>query len=370
MNKKKLAIICADYRQTPLVHKAREMGIETHCFAWDRDDSVCKEIADFFHPISILEKERILDVCREIKIDGVTSIVFDRAVSTVSYIAQGMGLIGNNYEDSLITTHKFLSRQVFEKHGIKSPRFAMAGDNVDLTGFKYPLIIKPVNCYSAVGVIKVDKKEDLQKAVQWSQERSNRNEIIIEEFITGLEATVDSISWNGKHYPLVIKERENIEGEKYPFKIAGHLPFELPFEIQEKILTETHKALDSINFMYGASNTQFRINEDGEVFVIEINPRMAGDFSYVLMKLHNGYDIVKGVIDVALGQFEEPVFTEKKYSGVYFCRENTEKIKHVIENKENDPNIVEAELYKKDKIDRDRIGYFIYQSEQKRRWEI
>jgi carbamoylphosphate synthase large subunit len=280
-----------------------------------------------------------------------------------------MGLTGNDYEDSVIAINKFSARQVFEKHGIKSPRFAIAHENVDLTEFQYPLIIKPVNCYSAVGVIKVEKKGDLQKAIQWSQERSNRNETIIEEFIEGLEATVDSISWNGKHYPLVIKERENIEGEKYPFKIAGHLPFELPFEIQEKILAETHKALNSINFRYGASNTQFRINEVGEVFVIEINPRMAGDFSHILMKLHNGYDIVKGVIDVALGQFEEPAFTEKKYSGVYFCRENTENIKHVIENKENDSDIVRAVFFTEDKINIDRICYFIYQSEQKRRWK-
>lgn len=35
--KKKLAIIGASYLQLPLVKKAKEMGIETHCFAWEAE---------------------------------------------------------------------------------------------------------------------------------------------------------------------------------------------------------------------------------------------------------------------------------------------------------------------------------------------
>lgn len=67
---KKLAIIGAGYLQKPLVLKAREMQIETHCFAWE-DGAVCKDIADHFYPISIVEKEKILKKCLEIGIDGI-----------------------------------------------------------------------------------------------------------------------------------------------------------------------------------------------------------------------------------------------------------------------------------------------------------
>ena len=49
---RKLAIIGASYLQLPLVKKAKEMGIETHCFAWE-EGAVCKEYSDFFYPISI-----------------------------------------------------------------------------------------------------------------------------------------------------------------------------------------------------------------------------------------------------------------------------------------------------------------------------
>ena len=35
---KKLAVIGASYLQEPLIEKAKDMGIETHVFAWAADD--------------------------------------------------------------------------------------------------------------------------------------------------------------------------------------------------------------------------------------------------------------------------------------------------------------------------------------------
>ena len=54
--KKKLAIIGASYLQMPIVKKAKEMGIETICFAWE-EGAICKDVADQFYPISIIDKE-------------------------------------------------------------------------------------------------------------------------------------------------------------------------------------------------------------------------------------------------------------------------------------------------------------------------
>ena len=36
--KKKLAIIGADINQMPLLEKAKELGIESHCFSWDKEN--------------------------------------------------------------------------------------------------------------------------------------------------------------------------------------------------------------------------------------------------------------------------------------------------------------------------------------------
>jgi len=64
---KKLAIIGASYLQLPIVKKANEMDIETHCFAWEKG-AVCKDFSRFYYPFSILDKDHILEVCREKKL--------------------------------------------------------------------------------------------------------------------------------------------------------------------------------------------------------------------------------------------------------------------------------------------------------------
>ena len=74
----RLAIIGASYLQLPLVKKAKEMGIETICFAWE-EGAVCKDLCDKFYPISIIDKEPILKICQDEKIDGITTIASDTA---------------------------------------------------------------------------------------------------------------------------------------------------------------------------------------------------------------------------------------------------------------------------------------------------
>ena len=62
--RKKLAIIGASYLQMPLVKKAKEMGVESICFAWE-EGAVCKDVCDRFYPVSTVEKDAILKICQD-----------------------------------------------------------------------------------------------------------------------------------------------------------------------------------------------------------------------------------------------------------------------------------------------------------------
>ena len=93
---KNLAIIGASYLQLPLIRKAKEMGFITHVFAWAANDVGEKE-ADFFYPISIIEKDAILKKCEEIGIVGICSIASDLASITVNYVASNLNLNANDH---------------------------------------------------------------------------------------------------------------------------------------------------------------------------------------------------------------------------------------------------------------------------------
>ena len=364
---KKIAIIGASYLQLPLVSKMKEMGVESHCFAWE-DGAVCKDVADYFYPISILEKEQILAVCQSIKIDGILSVASDAAVPTICYVAEKMGLISNKYADALTATNKYEMRQAFYKNGVSSPQFVL-GEDVMPTHLKYPVIVKPTDRSGSRGVLKVERKEDLSNAINRAKKESFSAQAIVEEYISGKEVSVEAISYNGIHYILAITDKVT-SGEPYFVELAHHQPSVLPDDIQEKIKLETLKALNALNVLYGASHTEIKITEEGEVYLIEVGARMGGGFiGSDLVQLSTGYDFLKGAIQISLGEFEEPVFSEKKCSGIYFLSKETESIKSIIENSDKYSEIVRAEITGKHLRNvescSDRSGYFIYQSNQK-----
>lgn len=368
--KKKLAIIGASYLQLPLVKKAKELGVESICFAWE-EGAVCKDVCDRFYPVSTVDKDAILKICQEIKIDGITTIASDVAVLTVNYVAEKMGLIGNPDKYSETATNKYLMRQCFIEHNVPSPKFCLTDGSVPeiASSFRFPVIVKPTDRSGSRGVEKVEGLNELKAAIERACKESFQKRAVIEEFVEGREISVESISYKGKHNVLQITDKVTTEA---PFfvELEHHQPSSLPDEIKKQVKVVVLNALDALHIQYGASHAELKITKDGDIRVIEIGARMGGDFiGSNLVKLSTGYDFLKGVIEVALGTFEEPQLTEHNHSGVYFLCRETERLKPIIDNYRDYPDIVEAEITDNElrniECSADRSGYLIYKSNQK-----
>ena len=128
---KKLVIIGANDFQNQLILKAKSLGYETHVFAW-RDGAVGEKTADYFYPISIIEKDCILEKCREIRPDGICSIASDLAAITVNYVAEALGLPCNATKYTEIQTNKYAMRRALSAEGIPCPQFVLADETSDL----------------------------------------------------------------------------------------------------------------------------------------------------------------------------------------------------------------------------------------------
>lgn len=364
---KKLAIIGASYLQLPLVEKAKKMGIETHCFAWP-EGAVCKEIADYFYPISILDKEDILEKCLEISIDGITTIATDMAVPTICYVAEKMNLISNSFTSSLVSTNKSEMRNAFEKSNCSIPKFIKT-NNTDVTieGFKFPLIVKPVDRSGSRGVTKVIFESELSEAITYAITESFGKNAIIEEYIEGEEVSVETISWKGNHTILAITDKVTT-GAPHFVELAHHQPSSLSKEIQDKIKAETIKCLNALDINFGAGHSEFKITSKGEIYIIEVGARMGGDFiGSHLVELSTGYDFLEGVINVALGKHETPVLKNYYFSGVYFLCKETEQILPYFSQENNFDVLKEIQnnTLKNITNSNDRSGYLIYQTNKK-----
>lgn len=367
---KKLAILGASYLQLPLVQKAKELGIETICFAWE-NGAVCKELCHKFYPISITDKKEILERCKAEEIEGITSIATDVAVPTMSFIAEEMRLIGNSVHSATLSTNKYLMRVAFFRNKLPVPRFLKISNPEEINqieGLKYPLIVKPVDRSGSLGITMINDHEQLLQAIDYALKESFNNQAIIEEFIQGREISVETISWQGNHYILAYTDKVT-SGYPHFVELEHHQPsMQINDSNKEEIDCLVISALNALDIKFGASHAEFIITDNNEVYITEIGARMGGDFiGSDLVVLSTGYDYLKGIIDVSLGSLEQPKITKNYSSGVYFYSSRTKNIKHFILS-ENE-NIVKSNLGELLQIElmqsSDRAGYFIYNSNKK-----
>lgn len=299
---KKLAIIGASYLQLPLIEKAKEMGLETHVFAW-KAGAIGEKAADFFYPISITEKDKILSKCKEIGINGVCSIASDLAIITVNYIANHLNLCGNSMNSTYKSTNKYEMRQAFAVNGDPSPQSIKISSNTDLSSLiiNYPVIVKPTDRSGSRGICKVWNFQMLQRAIPFAISESFEKKALIEEFVMGKEYSVECISFHGTHHFLALTEKFTT-GEPHYIETAHVEPAIVDKDILKKIKRVVLKALDSLEIKNGASHTEIKINESGNIKIIEIGARMGGDcIGSDLVRYSTGIDFVKEVIEVSLG---------------------------------------------------------------------
>lgn len=368
LKNKKLAIIGASYLQLPLVLKAKSLGIKTICFAWE-EGAVCRDYADQYYPISIVDKQAILDVCRNEKIDGITTIATDVAVPTINYIAHELGLIGNSIETGFLATNKYAMRNALKNSGVNCPFFQKIKNISDaLDAMKkttYPVIIKPCDRSGSMGVTKVVDEKLLIDAVNLAIESSFCKEAILEKYVDiAHEISVEGISWEGKHYVLAITDKVTTGAPHY-VELGQHQPSQLPQTIIDNAIVQVKLGIKALGIKYGASHPELMISKEGEVYVTEIGARMGGDFiGSDLVYLSTGYDFLRGVIEVALGEFCGVQFSKRHYAGVWFYSPDTPQVSEIIEHKALYPWIIRSELHKDNlKIltrSADRAGFFIY----------
>lgn len=301
-----LAIVGASYLQLPLIRRAKELGYITHVFAWKANDVGEKE-ADYFYPISIIEKEQILEKCREIGVVGICTIASDLAVVTVNYVAQHLGLNSNSMECTAKSTNKYLMRECFHKNGDPSPASILIEDfdKIDPRKFSYPVIVKPLDRSGSRGIYKIERPEDLIEACKKSAQEGFIKKVLVEEFASGKEYSVEYISYHGEHHFLALTLKYTTGAPH--FIETGHLePAPISDEILEKIKCIISHALDSLEIREGASHSEIKIDDKGNIKIIEIGGRMGGDcIGSDLVYYSTGYDFVKMVIDVACNKSPE-----------------------------------------------------------------
>lgn len=364
-NMMRLAIIGASIGQLPICIKAKELGLETHCFAWDQG-AVCKDVVDFFHPISITEKDHIVEKCRELQIDGVVSNASELTSEISSYIAEKLGLNGTPSQVLEKLHDKYYVRKISEElDGLSSPIFyKYEGCDKGI----YPCVVKPCGGSAKKGVSFVNDPQSFQSAIDYAKEAS-LGEIIVEEFISGKELSVESISYKGVHHVIQITDKDTSSAPHF-VELGHHQPAAISPSLQTKIKKVIPNLLSSIGYSNGASHIEIKYRDE-DIYLIEVNLRGGGDeISNKLVLMSSGVDYLRCMIEVSLNIFQSPVqVAPPSYAGIYYLCKQTESMLSFFKEAEGKEWYVEGSInnmiLSESHTNYERDGYLIYKSDHK-----
>ncbi len=194
---------------------------------------------------------------------------------------------------SSVCMHKEYTKRLLAANGIPLIKsvFVVAGEDVHekTKDLKYPLITKPVSEGSSFGMTKVNSPEELQAA--YDEAIKYNPDVLIEEYLVGISATVGVLECNGKTFATEILElRPKNEWYDYEAKYTkGMTEFILPAQISDEmtkrvkdIAVQAFQAagcsgVSRVDFLIVASQptttNQTNIDADNEKipYVLEIN---------------------------------------------------------------------------------------------------
>ncbi len=317
---KRLLIIGASILQLPAIKKAKALGHYV-AVADFNPNAVGIPFADEFYNASTIDIEAICKVAEEFKPDGIMTLATDMPMRSIAAAASRLGLPGISMDTAIKSTDKGEMIKAFKAHGVESPWFYIIKDVAMLESLlpelTYPCILKPTDNAGSRGVMLVKSADELMTAYQYSVSQSRGGLVILEEYMTGPEVSVEVMVVDGEPHVLQVTDKLTT-GAPYFVEMGHNQPSILPAEDVEKIKDLACRAVKSVGINCGPSHVEIKLTPNGPKMV-ELGARMGGDcITTHLLPLSTGIDMVKATIDVSLGLIPDITPVLHKGSAIRF----------------------------------------------------
>jgi biotin carboxylase len=320
---KKLLLLGGLRYLLPVIKTAKELGI--YVITCDYlPDNFAHSHSDEYQNISILDKEAVLSLAKDLNIDGIMSFAVDPGVLTASYVAEKMGLPGCPYKSVQILQNKSLFREFLADNGFNVPKakgfttFEEALKQIHI--FNFPVIVKPVDAAGSKGVTKVDSLAKLSYAIEFALKNSMGNEsFIIEEFIQqkGFSSDTDSFSIESDLQFVSFSNQYFNGNAANPYTPAAYSwPSNIISSDQDYLVSELKRLVKLLNLGTSIFNIEVRVGIDNKPYIMEVSPRGGGNRLAEMVNYSTGTDLIRHSVRAAIGENVEPL-EMPKYNGYW-----------------------------------------------------
>jgi len=312
---KRILIIGAGFGQIPAIKKAKRMGLETICI--DRDpDAPGMSMADASYDVDIIDKEGALKIAEKHTVSGVMTLQSDLPVPTVGYINDHLGLPGVSFEVANVCSNKVDARNRLQKNRCSQPDYKIVKDRAEAEvaadEIGYPCVIKAPDSSGSRGIVKVNNRAEVKEAFKEAEQYSRSNQILVEEYIDGLEFGAQTFSVNGS-CERVLLHNDTLSEPPYMIPIGHSMPFRfLSDEEREVAVSDIKKAVEALGIKNGPANVDLILDKNtNRVKIIEIGARIGATCLPELVTYHTGIDWVRETINSCISE-DVNLFIQKK----------------------------------------------------------
>ncbi len=352
---KKLMLLGGMRYLVPVIEAAHKLGV--YVITCDYlPNNIAHKYSDEYCNVSILEKDKVLEKAKELKIDGILSFACDPGVVTAAYVAEKMGLPSSGpYESVEILQNKGKFRKFLTENNFNVPVAKQYTDIEtalnDTEMFNWPVIVKPTDSAGSKGVTKVEEKDKLKDAINYALKFSHSNEFIIEDFLekVGDSSDCDSFSIDGKLKFVSFSTQKFDENCENPYTPAA---FTWPASIskihQEELTNEIQRLLTLLNMKSSIYNIETRECTNGKAYIMECSPRGGGNRLAEMIRYMTGVDMITNIVKSALGM-ELDVIEQKEikdnWAEIILHSEKEGIFEKLWISEEISSNIVENDLW-------------------------
>lgn len=320
--------------------------------------NIAHKYSDEYVDVSIVDKEAVLKVAREKKIDGIMSFAVDPGVITASYVQNEMGLPSfGPYESVCILQNKDRFRAFLTEHGFNVPKAKGFGSMDEALAAKdwypWPVIVKPTDSAGSKGVSRVDRFEDLKPALEDAFEHSISGRVIVEEFIEKQGCSSDSDSFSldgGLVFTSFSAQRFDRDATNEYVPAAYSWPSTFTDDQEAYLKSELQRLLTLLHMQTSVYNIETRIGTNGKQYIMEVSPRGGGNRLAEMARMGTGVDIITACVRAAVGD-SVPTIKQKTFDGhwaeVILHSEKTGKFKQLNISPEVVPYIKQTDLWVK-----------------------
>lgn len=288
---KKALLLCASHNDLGLIRALRELGyyiIATGSIENQPGQKLC----DKYIKADYSDKELILQIAKNEKIDAIVQCCNDFGVYTAVFVAEKLGLPGyDSYETTLLLHNKDKFKQFAKEHNLLSPIAHSFTDIEDALIYvkiaEYPIIIKPTDMSAGNGISKAENIQEAEEAVRFAFEKSRNKRIVVEPFIRGTQHGFCTFLKNKK---VVAVCSNNEYSFINPYRVEiDTFPADNFDEVKEVLTQQVEYIAETLNLCDGIFHLQY-IFDGKQPQIIEVMRRILGNMYHIPGKMQTNID--------------------------------------------------------------------------------